>query len=700
MERKIIINGKELKIITNKFAKQADSSVWLEYGKTTLLITVTTKKSEENDFFPLVINYEEKLYAVGKIPGNYNRREGRASINATLAARLIDRPLRPLFPEGYNDEVQVVCTVLSLDLNDEPDILGIIGSSIALLLAKSIPFNISVAAVNVGMIDDKFIINPTLEQQEISKLNLKIAGTKEAINMVECSSDELDEQTMIEALMFGHEEIKKINQQIENLIEELKIKKEDFIYEQTHEEKMIDEEIKKYDEEIKIYLNQTSKEQRNIYRENLLEKIRIDLSSKYEEMDKIIIKIFNQHEENIFRKMIIDEKKRVDGRKLDQIRKLEAEINLLPMAHGSSLFTRGETQALATSTLGLKIDAQLFDGLEKETEKRFLLHYNFPPYSVGEVGRIGAPSRREIGHGHLAEMALEKVLPSIEEFPYTIRVVSEILESNGSSSQATICAGSLALMAAGVPIKEHVAGIAMGLIKEENNYTILTDIQGLEDHLGDMDFKVSGTKKGICAIQMDIKTDGITKEIFEEALLQAKKARLEILDLMNSVINKPQELSEYAPKQQIIMIKPEKIRDVIGKNGDTINKIIEQTNVKIDIEDDGKVFIYSQENDKINEAINIILKIIKEYEVGEKYQGKITRIENYGMFITFDDDQEILIHISQIANKRIENIESFFKINDKIDFEIIEIDKNKMKGKLSPLLNIDKEKDEKNITRK
>ena len=700
MERKIIINGKELKIITNKFAKQAASSVWLEYGKTTLLITVTTKKSEENDFFPLVINYEEKLYAVGKIPGNYNRREGRASINATLAARLIDRPLRPLFPEGYNDEVQVVCTVLSLDLNDEPDILGIIGSSIALLLAESIPFNIPVAAVNVGMIDDKFIINPTLEQQQISKLNLKIAGTKEAINMVECSSNELDEQTMIEALMFGHEEIKKINQQIEELIEELEIKKEDFIYEQTPEEKMIDQEIKKYDEEIKIYLNQTSKEQRNIYRENLLEKITNDLSSKYEEIDKLIIKIFNQHEENIFRKMIINEKKRVDGRNLDQIRNLEAEINLLPMAHGSSLFTRGETQALATSTLGLKIDAQLFDGLEKETEKRFLLHYNFPPYSVGEVGRIGAPSRREIGHGHLAEMALEKVLPSIEEFPYTIRVVSEILESNGSSSQATICAGSLALMAAGVPIKEHVAGIAMGLIKEKDNYTILTDIQGLEDHLGDMDFKVSGTKKGICAIQMDIKTDGITKEIFEEALLQAKKARLEILDLMNSVINKPQELSEYAPKQQMIMIKPEKIRDVIGKNGDTINKIIEQTNVKIDIEDDGKVFIYSQEIDKINEAINIILKIVKEYEVGEKYQGKITRIENYGMFVTFDDDQEILIHISQIANKRIENIESFFKINDKIDFEIIEIAKNKMKGKLSPLLSIDKENDEKNITRK
>lgn len=596
----IKIGSGNINVELNKFAKQATSSLMINYEDTYVLVSVVENASAPDcDFFPLTVNYEEKLYALGKIPGNYNRRESRPSTQATLAARLIDRPLRPMFADHYHNEVQIVCSVVSYDPNFEPDILSITGASLALNLAPTIPFNKPVSGVCVGMIDGEFIINPTLAQKEQSQIELKMAGSDEAIVMVEASSQEVSEEVMIDALMFGHEHIKKLCAWQQAIIEQIGVEKIPFIYTpEVSYTNWFDLITNDYQDQIKQALQIQSKETRNQAIDEVCEQI-IDnhpelIDQDDEEMSMHFAHMaFDDVKKNVFRRLIIDDKHRVDGRQLDEIRPLSSEINLLPRPHGSSLFTRGETQSLATVTLGVMSDQQTFDGFEPYTEKPFLLHYNFPPYSVGETGRIGAPGRREIGHGHLGELAISQVIPNISDFPYTIRIVSEILESNGSSSQATICAASLALMDAGVPIKEHVAGIAMGLIKDEYGYSILTDIQGLEDHLGDMDFKVAGTSQGICSIQTDIKIDGINREILTTALAQAKKARLEILEHMNQVISTPRsQLSEYAPKTITMQIKVNKIKDVIGKGGETINKIIDQTGVKIDIEEDGQVFIY------------------------------------------------------------------------------------------------------------
>lgn len=670
----------------NKFAKQADGAVKLNYSDTTILATsVASKRENKLDFFPLIINYDEKLYALGKIPGNYGRREAKPSDAATLAARLIDRPIRPLFPDGYSNEVQIVCSLLSLDHDYEADVLAINAASISLVIAENIPFEGPVAAVAVGMIDDQFIINPTVEQRNNSKLEMKIAGTLTEINMVEVKADELAEAQMVDAMMFAHEQIKKIVEWQLEIAKELNINKVEFINEIASTFTELKQQIKDtYISQINDCLNTKEKAKLNEKISELKTEILATLNPDEDEIIAADIKnAFGELEKEEFRRMVIEDKIRVDGRQLDEIRQLTSEVDLLPRVHGFSLFTRGETQALVVATLGVKSDEQRFDGLEIEESKNFMLHYNFPPFSVGECGRMGAPGRREIGHGHLAEKAISTMLPSEEEFPYTIRLVSEILESNGSSSQASICGASLALMAAGVPIKKPVAGIAMGMIADDRGYTILTDIQGLEDHLGDMDFKVAGTKDGICAIQMDMKINGISKEMLTEALEQARIGRMQILDHMNSVIDTPRnELSEYAPKMFTMKIEVNQIKDVIGRGGDTINKIIEETNVKIDIEEDGTVRIYGTDQAMIDLARDIILKITKIYKVGERYMAKVSRVETYGAFVRFED-QEGLLHISDLSDKRVEKVEDVVKLNDIIEVEIKEIDiKKRIKVKL------------------
>ena len=686
----IKIGSGNVNVELNKFAKQATSSLMINYEDTYVLVSVVEKASApECDFFPLTVNYEEKLYALGKIPGNYNRRESRPSTQATLAARLIDRPLRPMFADHYHKEVQIVCSVVSYDPNFEPDILSITGASLALNLAPTIPFNKPVSGVCVGMIDGEFIINPTLAQKEQSQIELKMAGSSEAIVMVEASSQEVSEEVMIDALMFGHEHIKKLCAWQQAIIEQVGVEKIPFIYTpEVSYTNWFDLITNNYKDQIKQALQIHSKEARNQEIDEVCEQIINNhpelIDQDDEEMSMHFAHAaFDDVKKNVFRRLIIDDKHRVDGRQLDEIRPLSSEIDLLPRPHGSSLFTRGETQSLATVTLGVMSDQQTFDGFEPYTEKPFLLHYNFPPYSVGETGRMGAPGRREIGHGHLGELAISQVIPNTTDFPYTIRIVSEILESNGSSSQATICAASLALMDAGVPIKEHVAGIAMGLIKDEYGYSILTDIQGLEDHLGDMDFKVAGTSQGICSIQMDIKIDGINREILTISLAQAKKARLEILEHMNQVISTPRsQLSEYAPKTITMQIKVNKIKDVIGKGGETINKIIDQTGVKIDIEEDGQVFIYGVDQQSLDQAKQMIETIVHEYEVGQQYKAVVKRIEVYGAFVSFND-QEALLHISHLSKKRVNKVEDVINLNDEIEVEIISIDeKNRIKVKL------------------
>lgn len=686
----IKIGSGNINVELNKFAKQATSSLMINYEDTYVLISVVEKTSAPDcDFFPLTVNYEEKLYALGKIPGNYNRRESRPSTQATLAARLIDRPLRPMFADHYQNEVQIVCSVVSYDPNFEPDILSITGASLALNLAPTILFNKPVSGVCVGMIDGEFIINPTLAQKQQSQIELKMAGSSEAIVMVEASSQEVSEEVMIDALMFGHEHIKKLCAWQQAIIEQVGVEKIPFIYTpEVSYTNWFDLITNNYQDQIKQALQIQSKEARNQAIDEVCEQI-INNHPELIDQDDEEMSIhfantaFDDVKKNVFRRLIIDDKHRVDGRQLDEIRPLSSEIDLLPRPHGSSLFTRGETQSLATVTLGVMSDQQTFDGFEPYTEKPFLLHYNFPPYSVGETGRMGAPGRREIGHGHLGELAISQVIPNTTDFPYTIRVVSEILESNGSSSQATICAASLALMDAGVPIKEHVAGIAMGLIKDEYGYSILTDIQGLEDHLGDMDFKVAGTSQGICSIQMDIKIDGINREILTTALAQAKKARLEILEHMNQVISAPRsQLSEYAPKTITMQIKVNKIKDVIGKGGETINKIIDQTGVKIDIEEDGQVFIYGVDQQSLDQAKQMIETIVHEYEIGQQYKAVVTRIEVYGAFVSFND-QEALLHISHLSKKRVNKVEDVINLNDEIEVEIVSIDeKNRIKVKL------------------
>ena len=669
--------GRKLIVENGELAKQAHGAVLVRYGDTVVLSTVVVSKTANilSDFFPLMVLYQEKLYSVGKIPGGFIKREGRPTDAATLAARMIDRPMRPMFPEDFRNEVQVVNTVLSVDPDCSPELAAMFGSSLCTSISK-VPFDGPIAGVKVGRINGEFIINPTPAELEESDIDLTVAGTKKAINMVEAGSKEVSEEDMLEALMFGHEAVKELCEFEEKIIAEIGEEKMEYEHLEISDElrkEVYDLAADKLDKAMRIKDKLEKYAAIDAVKEEVVNKYTEENSElKDDELNELITKVklvLESIEYDIFRSITVNEKTRSDGRKMDEIRPLSARIDLLPRTHGSALFTRGETQALAVTTLGALNEYQALDGLSLEAEKHFMLHYNFPQFSVGETGRYGSPGRREIGHGALGERCLKQVMPSEEEFPYTVRVVSEILESNGSSSQATICAGCLSLMAAGVPIKAPVAGIAMGLItsKDEKDYTILTDIQGMEDHLGDMDFKVGGTRKGICSLQMDIKIKGITKDILKEALAQAKKARFEILDLMETVIKEPRkEVSEYAPKTEIFKINPDKIKDVIGKGGEMITKIIlESSNVtsvndinavKVDIDDDGTVVIYHTNKDVIEATKQRILDASREVEIGKIYTGKVVKVEDYGCFVNLWDGLDGFVHVSQLAHERVESV--------------------------------------------
>ena len=692
--------GRKIVVEHGQVAKQADGAVLVRYGDTVVLSTAVVSKSANllSDFFPLMVLYQEKLYSVGKIPGGFIKREGRPTDAATLAARMIDRPLRPLFPEDFKNEVQIVNTVLSVDQDNSPELTALFGSSLATCISK-IPFNGPVAAVKVGRVDGEFIINPTVEQSEKSDIDLTVAGTKDAINMVEAGAREASEDDMLEALMFGHEAIKKLIAFEEEVIKAIGVEKME--YEKLE---ITDELRSEVDSIVRDRLDKALRIKDKLDKYSAIDNLEEEVIEKYksenedtmkpEELKELLTKvalIFHGVEYELFRNIVVKEKTRADGRRMDEIRPLSTDIDLLPRCHGSALFTRGQTQSLATVTLGALGEHQILDGLGIEDAKRFMLHYNFPPFSVGETGRYGAPGRREIGHGALGERALSYVIPSEEEFPYTIRVVSEILESNGSSSQATICAGTMALMAAGVPIKKPVAGIAMGLITHEDDYTILTDIQGMEDHLGDMDFKVAGTRDGITALQMDIKIDGINREILKEALAQAKKARFEILDVIEKQIAKPREdVSKYAPKTEVFMINPDKIKDVIGRGGEMITKIILECSnvntvndinaVKVDLEDDGRVIIYHTDRDVINRTADRIKDIAREVEIGKTYTCKVVSIQDFGIFVELWPGCEGLIHVSQLDTKRVDKPSDLFKVGDEVIAIATGYDK---KGKLN-----------------
>lgn len=692
--------GRKIVVEHGQVAKQADGAVLVRYGDTVVLSTAVVSKSANllSDFFPLMVLYQEKLYSVGKIPGGFIKREGRPTDAATLAARMIDRPLRPLFPEDFKNEVQIVNTVLSVDQDNSPELTALFGSSLATCISK-IPFNGPVAAVKVGRVDGEFIINPTVEQSEKSDIDLTVAGTKDAINMVEAGAREASEDDMLEALMFGHEAIKKLIAFEEEVIKAIGVEKME--YEKLE---ITDELRSEVDSIVRDRLDKALRIKDKLEKYSAIDNLEEEVIEKYksenedtmkpEKLKELLTKvalIFHGIEYELFRNIVVKEKTRADGRRMDEIRPLSTDIDLLPRCHGSALFTRGQTQSLATVTLGALGEHQILDGLGIEDAKRFMLHYNFPPFSVGETGRYGAPGRREIGHGALGERALSYVIPSEEEFPYTIRVVSEILESNGSSSQATICAGTMALMAAGVPIKKPVAGIAMGLITHEDDYTILTDIQGMEDHLGDMDFKVAGTRDGITALQMDIKIDGINREILKEALAQAKKARFEILDVIEKQIDKPREdVSKYAPKTEVFMINPDKIKDVIGRGGEMITKIILECSnvntvndinaVKVDLEDDGRVIIYHTDRDVINRTADRIKDIAREVEIGKTYTCKVVSIQDFGIFVELWPGCEGLIHVSQLDTKRVDKPSDLFKVGDEVIAIATGYDK---KGKLN-----------------
>ena len=676
MEKRIFeteFKGRTLTVEIGELAKQAHGAVLVRYGDTVILSTVCVSNNANllSDFFPLMVLYQEKLYSVGKIPGGFIKREGRPTDNATLAARMIDRPMRPLFPENFRNEVQIVNTVLSVDPDNSPELTAMFASSLATSISK-VPFDGPIAGVKVGRVNGKFVINPTVSELEESDIDLTVAGTMDAINMVEAGAKEVKEKDMLEALMTGHDAIKEL------------IKFENKIIKEVGQPKM-DYEVLEITDELKDEIYSLAKEpfdtamriKDKIEKYEAIDKVKEDVVQKFEyenegmdkeELEVLLTKVklcLSEVEYEVFRKIVVKEKKRADGRKMTEIRPLSTDIDLLPRTHGSALFTRGETQSLSVVTLGALGEHQILDGLSPEDQKRFMLHYNFPQFSVGETGRYGAPGRREIGHGALGERALLQVIPSEEEFPYTIRVVSEILESNGSSSQASICAGCMALMAAGVPIKAPVAGIAMGLITDGDDYTILTDIQGMEDHLGDMDFKVAGTKDGICALQMDIKIKGITEEILEKALAQAKKARLEILKVITNQIPKPRdEVSKYAPKTLTFNIDPSKIKDVIGKGGDMITKIILEASgvetvtdmnaVKVDIEEDGRVIIYHSDKEIIDKTAEMIKNVVKEVEIGKIYTGRVVKvIDELGCFVELWEGCEGLVHISQLSDKRV-----------------------------------------------
>ncbi|WP_105966889.1 polyribonucleotide nucleotidyltransferase [Staphylococcus simulans] len=685
--------NRPLTIETGQMAKQANGAVLVRYGDTVVLSTATaSKEPRDGDFFPLTVNYEEKMYAAGKIPGGFKKREGRPADEATLTARLIDRPIRPLFPKGYRHDVQIMNIVLSADPDCSPEMAAMIGSSMALSVSD-IPFQGPIAGVNVGYVDGQYVINPTVEQKEQSRLDLEVAGHKDAVNMVEAGASEITEKEMLDAIFFGHEEIKRLVAFQEEIIDYLKPEKSEFIPVERDAE--VEEKVtaltqeKGLKEAIQTFDKKEREENIDAVRDEIIEIFEDEEDPENEALLAEVNAILNDLVKEEVRRQIADEKVRPDGRKPDEIRPLESEVGLLPRAHGSGLFTRGQTQALSVLTLGALSEYQLIDGLGPEVEKRFMHHYNFPNFSVGETGPVRAPGRREIGHGALGERALKYIIPDTQDFPYTVRIVSEVLESNGSSSQASICGSTLALMDAGVPIKAPVAGIAMGLVTRDDNYTILTDIQGMEDALGDMDFKVAGTKDGITAIQMDIKIDGLTREIIEEALEQARVGRLTILEHMLQTIDQPRpELSTYAPKVETMTIKPDKIRDVIGPGGKKINEIIDETGVKLDIEQDGTIFIGAVDQAMINRAREIIEEITREAEVGQTYNAKVKRIEKYGAFVELFPGTDALLHISQIANERINKVEDVLKLGDSIEVKVTEIDsKGRVNASHRVLLN-------------
>ena len=685
--------GRPLVVEVGQVAKQANGAVVVRYGDTTVLsVAVMSKKIATAAFFPLQVNYEEKMYAAGKFPGGFSKREGRPSTDATLTARLIDRPIRPMFAEGFRNEVQVINTVLSYDENASAPMAAMFGSSLALSISD-IPFNGPIAGVQVAYAAEDFIINPSASDKEVSHLDLIVAGTKEAINMVEAGAQELSEDIMLQALLKGHEAIQEL------------VDFQNYIVAAVGKEKA-EVELFQVDADLKaeieaVYYDQLAKAvqvEEKLAREAATKAVKEEVLASYQERfaedeDKEtilrdVVEILEQMEHAEVRRLITEDKIRPDGRRVDEIRPLDAEIDFLPNVHGSGLFTRGQTQALSVLTLAPMSDTQLVDGLDPEYKKRFLHHYNFPQYSVGETGRYGAPGRREIGHGALGERALAQVLPSVEEFPYAIRLVAEVLESNGSSSQASICAGTLALMAGGVPIKAPVAGIAMGLISDGTNYTVLTDIQGLEDHFGDMDFKVAGTRLGITALQMDIKISGITPAILEEALAQAKVARFEILDVIESAIAEPRsELAPTAPKIDSIEIPVDKIKVVIGKGGETIDKIIAETGVTIDIDEEGLVQIFSSDQDAIDRAKTIISDLVREAKVGEVYTVPVVRIEKFGAFVHLFNKTDALVHISELAWKHTEHVEDVVKVGDMVTVKIIKIDeKGRVDASIKTLL--------------
>lgn len=673
----MMIGGRPLVLETGRLAKQANAAVTVRYGETVVLCTVTASKGPKDlDFFPLTVNYEEKLYAVGKIPGGFIKREGRPSEKAILASRLTDRPIRPLFPEGFRNDVQIVNLVMSVDQDCTPEIAAMIGTSAALSISD-VPFSGPIGGVIVGRVDGQFVINPTPAQEEASDLYCVVSGTRDAIMMVEAESNEVPESVMLEAIMFGHEEIKKQIVMQDELVKLAGKPKMEVVLHQVNEQ--VNNDVRAYIAERMIAAIQI---QEKHARQDAVDALNAEAIehftaayAEHPEYLKDVKEVLHDIEKEEVRRLITHQKIRPDGRKLDEIRPIECDTALLPRTHGSGLFTRGQTQALSICTLGALGDVQILDGIGLEESKRFMHHYNFPPFSVGEARPLRAPGRREIGHGALGERALSKVIPPESEFPYTIRLVSEVLESNGSSSQASICASTLAMMDAGVPIKAPVAGVAMGLIKDGDAFSILTDIQGLEDHLGDMDFKVAGTAAGVTAIQMDIKIEGIDRAILTEALEQARQGRMFILDKMTAVLDKPRnQLSPYAPKIVIININPDKIRDVIGPGGKIINKIIEETGVKIDIEQDGRVYITSSNEEMIAKARQTIENIVKEVVVGETYLGTVKRVEKFGAFVEILPGKEGLVHISQLSTERVAKTEDVVKIGDKITVKVTEID--------------------------
>lgn len=678
----IKLAGHDLTVETGEVAKQADGAALIRFGETTVLSTVVSKPAAQNaSFFPLTINYEERKYAAGKIPGGFIKREGKPSDEATLTARMIDRPLRPLFPDGFKEEVQVTNMVLSVEPDCSPALAALFGSSLCLGLSD-IPFNGPAAAVEVGQVDGQLVLAPTNEQKAVSALDITVAGTIDNINMVEAGCDQVSEAAVLDALEFGQAEIKKLCEFQQKIIAEIGLPKAEFVAEQIDQD-LTAEVTAQAKEQLKTAILTVDKQARDenisAVKQMILEyyAVQTEMQPEQAEILEDVSEILDELEKKIVRKLITVEKIRPDHRAVDEIRPLTAKVDYIPRVHGSGLFTRGQTQVLSTLTLAPLSEGQTIDGLGEQKIKNFIHQYNFPQFSVGETGRMRAPGRREIGHGALGERALLPVIPSTEDFPYTIRLVADVLESNGSSSQASICAGTLALMAAGVPIKQPVAGIAMGLVKDDDNYTILTDIQGMEDHLGDMDFKVAGTKTGITALQMDIKVDGVDREILKEALQQAKKARLEILDVIEKEIPAPrQQLSPYAPKVETMQIEQDQIKVVIGKGGETINKIIAETGVKIDIEEDGTVRIMSSEQNEIDRTEDIIKRLTKKVKVGEIYESTVIRIEKFGAIVELFKGKQALVHISQLENQRVNQVSDVVTIGEKLEVKVTEVDLN------------------------